>query len=138
MNIDIESRPLHILHVDDHSIMADGFRLSVESKMPGVQIQHISNGNDALHYIETCFQQNLPLDLLVTDVSHPGMSGLELCRSIKGLQKLYGRRLPAVVFTMHTDPVILSRIKEMGYLYVPKSGKEISLLAAIWMSLSLN
>lgn len=138
MDTDIQSRPLFILHVDDHALFATALKQAMEKSFPGVVIEHIGNGSDALQYIEKRFEHGLPLDLLVTDISHPGINGLDLCKSLKGIQKFYGRRLPALVLTMHTDPQIVQRIEEMGFIYLPKSTSEVSLAAAVWVSMSLN
>lgn len=54
-------------------------------KRHGVQNFLVSNGEDALEVIK---EQNFDLDIIITDYIMPGMSGEELCRTLRSLDKL--------------------------------------------------
>lgn len=71
---------LHIAMVDDHQIVLDGlkalikghprFELAIESNDPSVLLDHI---------------RNQPVDILITDIMMPGMTGLELARKVRDI-----------------------------------------------------
>ncbi len=71
---------INILIADDHQIVIDGlkFMLSAEEQ---VNIVHACNStNDVLSYLETNAPQ---INLLITDINMPTISGIELCRLVK-------------------------------------------------------
>ena len=69
---------------------------------------------------------------LLLDVYMPGMSGIELCRSLAAA----GRRLPTVLMSASDDEVtrrVMSEAKAVASLFKPFDEK--TLLHAIWKSL---
>lgn len=54
-------------------------------KRHGVKNFLVSNGEDALEVIK---EENFDLDIIITDYIMPGMSGEELCRTLRSLDKL--------------------------------------------------
>ena len=77
-----------ILVVDDEEQMRDLLVKVLERK--GYQVSVCGNGADALAFLE-----REPVDLVVTDVRMPGLSGMEALRAIK---ELNGRRF------LHNSP----------------------------------
>jgi DNA-binding NarL/FixJ family response regulator len=81
------------------------------------------NGEDALSYI-----RKNKVDLLITDISMPGMSGTELTKRIK--QEF--PQIKVLVLTMFSDPAIINEILQSeaeGYI-LKNTGKQ-ELLSAI-------
>ena len=63
-------------------------------------------------------------DCLITDVHLPGMSGIELVRSLRRA----GGALPAVFITAHDDPTTLKLIRQVSavpHLHKPFSEEEL-------------
>ena len=61
-------------------------------EVAGFDVVAVADGHEALSALEL-----EPFDIVVSDVSMPGMSGLELCANIRQNERL--RRLPVVLVT---------------------------------------
>lgn len=114
---------IKILLVDDHAIVREGYR-SLLSKQPDLQVlAEAAEGVQAYQY----FKDYRP-DVVVTDLSLPGISGLELIARIK--QRDAQARI--LVFTMHQNPSFAVQASRAGALgYVTKSSPPEVLLRAI-------
>jgi len=114
---------ISILLVDDHAIVREGYR-ALLAKQPGLQV--VAEAGDGAEAYRL-FKEFLP-DLLITDISLPGSSGLELIARIKQ------RRADAkiLVFSMHQNPGFAVQAMRAGALgYVTKSSPPEDLLRAI-------
>jgi DNA-binding NarL/FixJ family response regulator len=112
-----------ILLVDDHAIVREGYR-ALLAKQPGLQV--IAEAGDAARAYQL-FKEFQP-DLVITDISLPGSSGLELIARIKQ------RRADAkiLVFSMHQNPGFAAQAMRAGAMgYVTKSSPPEELLRAI-------
>jgi len=114
---------LRILLVDDHAIVREGYR-SLLSKQAGWQVvAEAANGREGYQ----AYQQYQP-DLLITDLSLPGASGLELINKVK--QRDSNAKI--LVFSMHQHPDFALQACRAGALgYVSKSSPPEVLLQAI-------
>ncbi|MCK9605810.1 MAG: response regulator transcription factor [Methylomonas sp.] len=114
---------ISILLVDDHAIVREGYR-GLLSKQSGLQV--VAEAGDALQAYQM-FKQCRP-DLVITDISLPGSSGLELIYRIK--QRC--TRAKILVFSMHQNPAFAEQAVRAGALgYVSKSSEPEVLLRAI-------
>lgn len=87
----IEPRTNPKLLLVDDSFTTRALERSV-LEVAGFDVVAVADGQEALSALE--FE---PFDIVVTDVSMPEMSGLELCNHIRGNERL--RRLPVVLVT---------------------------------------
>lgn len=71
----------NVLVVDDHPEIRDLMVKILEKR--GYQVSTASDGHDAL----TQFALDRP-DLVITDLSMPGMNGYQLCRLIRGISSV--------------------------------------------------
>jgi two-component system sensor histidine kinase/response regulator len=85
------SAPVHILVVDDHPSSAATLARVLAQMGPGVEVASAEGGEQALNLM-----QNTSVDVLITDLVMPGMTGLEL---IEKMQVLPDRR-PAYTILM--------------------------------------
>jgi DNA-binding NarL/FixJ family response regulator len=112
-----------IVIADDHQMFIDGVR-SLLSKEKHLNFVHEAlNGEDAFTFI-----RKNKVDLLITDISMPGMSGTELTRKIK----LEMPEVKVLVLTMFADPAIINDILQSeaeGYI-LKNTGKQ-ELVSAI-------
>ncbi len=114
---------IRILLVDDHAIVREGYR-ALLAKQPGLQVV-AEAANSAQAY--QLFKASEP-DLLITDISLPGSSGLELIARVK--QRNADAKI--LVFSMHQNPGVASRAIRAGALgYISKSSPPEDLLRAI-------
>ena len=114
---------IRILLVDDHAIVREGY-LSLLAKQPGLQV--VAEAADATQAYQR-FKECSP-NVVVTDISLPGISGLELISRIK--QRDAGAKI--LVFSMHQNPGFARQASRAGALgYVTKSSTPEVLLRAI-------
>jgi len=114
---------ISILLVDDHAIVREGYR-ALLAKQPHLRV--IAEAEDGLQAYQR-FKEYSP-DVVITDLSLPGMSGLELIARIK--QRANHARI--LVFSMHQNPSFAVQASRAGALgYVSKSSPPDVLLRAI-------
>ncbi|MCK9394991.1 MAG: response regulator transcription factor [Methylobacter sp.] len=114
---------IRILLVDDHAIVREGYR-ALLAKQPGLQV--VAEAADATQAYQR-FKECSP-NVVVTDISLPGISGLELIFRIK--QRDTDAKI--LVFSMHQNPSFAVQASRAGALgYVTKSSTPEVLLRAI-------
>jgi DNA-binding NarL/FixJ family response regulator len=115
--------PIKIQIVEDHPLTAQGLRALIESQ----------EGFIVCAESPTCAQAvadavRTKPDLVITDISLPGRSGLELVQDL--LACCPG--IPTLIFSMHQENTFARRALEVGARgYVMKSDSSENLLAAI-------
>lgn len=114
---------IKILLVDDHAIVREGYR-ALLAKQPGLQVDvEAADGIQAYQRYKECSP-----DVVITDLSLPGISGLELISRIK--QRDANAKI--LVFSMHQNPGFAMQASRAGALgYVTKSSPPEVLLRAI-------
>jgi DNA-binding NarL/FixJ family response regulator len=119
----LSASSISVLLVDDHAIVREGYR-ALLSRQSGLQvIAESGDGPTAYELFKSCHP-----DVVITDISLPGSSGLELICRIK--QRSAGARI--LVFSMHQNPGVASAAIRAGALgYVSKSSPPEVLLRAI-------
>jgi DNA-binding NarL/FixJ family response regulator len=114
---------IRIMLVDDHAIVRSGFKRLLEQQ-PHFQV--VAEAADA-ERAYALFVEHEP-DVVVMDLSMPGVSGLDSVRRIMSRQP--AARI--VVFTMHEDAAVAERAMELGARgYVTKSNAPEVLAAAV-------
>ena len=92
-----------ILLVDDHRIITDGLKIMLSGSDEHELLGCAKNGEEALHLIR-CYQPGI----VITDISMPGMSGIELMERIKEVSPA----TRVLVLTMYTfEDFIYSAIR---------------------------
>jgi DNA-binding NarL/FixJ family response regulator len=114
---------IRLLIADDHAVVRQGLS-RVVTLAPDIDlVAEAKDGDDLL--------QQLPkagVDLVLTDMNMPGLSGTEL---IKTIRKRFPS-LPVLVFSMHSESQIASQaIKAGAQGYITKDSEPEILLAAI-------
>ncbi len=116
---------VRILLVDDHPIVRQGLRTLLEGRQGWEVVGEASDGVEALTKLEA-----LHPDVVVLDVTMPGMNGLEACRQIQQRRKTAD---PEVLFvTQHDSPQMMREALDAGARgYVVKSNAARDLLEAV-------
>lgn len=98
----METKQVRIIIVDDHQMFIDGVK-SILKNEPNIHfVAEANSGEDAWQII----QQQPGLDLLITDIFMPGMTGTELTRLVK-------ENFPDIkvlVLSMYNDREIINQI----------------------------
>lgn len=116
-------KPVRLLIADDHSIVRRGLRALLESQ-PGWEV--CGEAVDAREAIEKAKQ--LRPDVVIMDISMPGLNGLEATRRIIRSAP----QIQVLVLTVHDSPEIIDRALAAGARgYVLKSDADRDLVAAV-------
>jgi two-component system invasion response regulator UvrY len=112
-----------IMLVDDHAVVREGYR-SVLQKQPGLRvIAEASDGAEAYRL----FKATEP-DLVIMDLSMPGIGGIEAIRRIRQWDK----RAKILVFTMHQNAAFaVQAIRAGASGYVTKTSPPETLVHAV-------
>jgi DNA-binding NarL/FixJ family response regulator len=115
--------PIRLVLVDDHEIARRGIR-SVLSEDPGIEVVgEIGSGEEAIVKV-----RELHPDVILLDISLPGISGIEAANSIRKI--LPESRI--IFVSQHDSPLIAKDALLTGaYGYVVKSDAGLDLLPAI-------
>jgi DNA-binding NarL/FixJ family response regulator len=114
---------IRIVLVDDHAVLRSGLKALLDSEEDFVVVGEAATGEEALEKA-----QRIKPDVMVMDLSMPGMGGMEAMRQIVALQ--LGIKL--LVLTMHTEEEYLLAVLEAGGSgYVRKTSADQDLTTAI-------
>lgn len=111
-----------ILLVDDHAVVRAGFKYLLESQQD-YDVSEASSSEEAYRVYG-----EIEPDVVVLDVSMPGMGGIE------GLRRLRSRHADArvLLLSMYDDPAFVARAMKMGAMgYISKNSAADSLVKAI-------
>jgi DNA-binding NtrC family response regulator len=99
-----------ILVVDDEEVIREGLRRLMEAD--GLSVESAASGHQALTLMQT-----VDFDLVVTDLKMPGMSGIEVLKTIKILQP----EVPVIIITGYsTVDTAVEAMKCGAFDYLPK------------------
>ncbi|MBU0674088.1 MAG: response regulator transcription factor [Proteobacteria bacterium] len=116
-----EAKDVRIYITDDHGVVRQGLRGIIDDT-PGLAVcGEADDGRKALNWLS---QNSNCCDVVLLDLSMPGMDGLELLKELKRIRP----DLAVLVLTMHNDDQYAIRVIRsgaMGYLSKECSGDEI-------------
>jgi DNA-binding NarL/FixJ family response regulator len=115
---------MNILIADDHVIVRGGLK-QLFSLMGDVNVAgEATNGIEVLELLQRLDN----LDLLLLDLTMPGISGVKLITQIRDLY----RTLPILVFSMHNELQVAKRVFQAGASgFITKGSPQETLIAAI-------
>jgi two-component system invasion response regulator UvrY len=103
---------IQVLLVDDHEVVRAGYHRLLENSIDIKVIAEASSGEEAYQQYQKCTP-----DVVVMDLSMPGIGGLEAIRKIKN----YDKKAKILVFSVHESDIFLERTLEEGVLgYITK------------------
>ena len=112
-----------VVVVDDHPIVLQGCRRMLEDA--GVEV--ILEARDAITGYKLCRRHRPDVAIVDLAMQEGGLSGLPLIRRIR----MYDPRVRILVFSMHSDPIIVARALEAGACgYVLKDTSSADFLKA--------
>ena len=118
-----DTKPITVLLVDDHPVVRDGYRRLLENT-PDIRVVAEADDGETgcAHYKEYA------PDVVILDLSMPGIGGLETIRRIKA-QHPEARIL---IFSMHGSETMIQRVLEAGAAgYLTKKSGMGQMVAAV-------
>ena len=124
-----------ILIVDDQRDMRESLRFLLLAQ-GYTDVRTAGCGRDALELLHGGNgTPGTAVDLVITDVSMPGLSGIEVCQEIKAAPRL--RDIPVLVITGRADDAVLERAFAAGaHDFIPKPANPPELLARVRSALN--
>lgn len=114
---------IRILIADDHNIVRSGLKQIIATDKDLEVVGEAGQGSEVLSKL-----QQGGIDLLLTDLSMPGISALDLISRARA----EAPKVPIIVLSMHNESQLVSRVLRAGAAgYVTKSSDPATLLAAI-------
>ncbi len=120
---DPERMKVKLFITDDHYMVIEGIRSLLQREKSIEWLGHASDGATCLHFL----QQQLP-DVILMDINMPDMSGIDLCRQVKG-------KYPSVFIiglSTFNQQTYIHRMMENGASgYILKNSTQAELVEAI-------
>lgn len=114
---------IKLLIADDHAIVRSGLKQIIATTIDIVVVAEATRGDEIFEQLRAH-----PVDLLLLDMSMPGVAGLDLIRRLQAAHP----PLPILVLSMHNEGQIVARALKAGARgYVTKDSEPEVLLAAI-------
>jgi two-component system, NarL family, invasion response regulator UvrY len=119
----VNGEPIRIMLVDDHAVVRAGFRRLLEQEA-GIRVVAEADSGERAYLL---YVEHAP-DVLVLDLSMPGVSGFEIIRRVTERQQ----NAKILVFSMHEDASLAVRAIQLGARgYVTKSNAPEVLSTAV-------
>jgi len=119
---------IKILIADDHAIVRNGIKQFILREIPDAKISEVDNGNELVLQA-----RKGEYDIVISDVSMPGRSGLE---ALKQLKEEFPK-LPVLILSMHSEEQYALRVLKAGASgYISKDCSPDEMVKAIRQILS--
>ncbi|MGF6471304.1 response regulator [Paraburkholderia youngii] len=114
---------IKILIADDHAIVRGGLKQIIATTADMIVVEEAGHGSEVIDKLRNC-----DIDLLLLDMTMPGISGVDLIRRVRSDRP----GLPLLVLSIHNEAQVASRALRAGATgYVTKDSDPDVLLAAI-------
>jgi two-component system response regulator NreC len=112
-----------ILLADDHNVLRSGLKYLLNAQNDMVVVGEAATGDEALR-----LARELAPDVLILDITMPGMDGLDVLRELKRVAPV----IRVLILTMHEEEGYLRRALALGAAgYCPKGAADAELISAI-------
>jgi DNA-binding NarL/FixJ family response regulator len=115
---------INIVIADDHQIVIDGLQFLLSTEKHLNIVYTANNTNNVLNYLE----DNKDVQLVISDINMPTISGIELCRKIK---ETYADIKVLILSMYSSKEVVKEAILAEADGYMLKNGGKEKLLEAI-------
>lgn len=114
---------IRILIADDHAIVRRGLKDILVEEFPAAQIREVTDAEGLVAQV-----RKQEWDIVITDITMPGRSGLEALQDIKQLYP----KLPVLVLSAHSDDHYALRVLKAGAAgYLMKESAPDELVIAV-------
>ena len=114
---------MRILIADDHSVVRKGLRQILLEEFPTAHIEDVPDAEEMIKKV-----MNSPWDVIVSDMSMPGRSGLDALQQIKQIYP----ELPVLILSIHPEEHYALRVLKAGASgYLSKGSASDELVKAV-------
>ncbi|HVX30095.1 MAG TPA: response regulator transcription factor [Nitrolancea sp.] len=99
-----------VILIEDHTIVREGLKLIINQMRDIHLLGDASTGSDGLALFKRLVHHAQPVDVVITDLGLPDISGLEVAQAIKELRS----ETAVLILSMHADPEHVASILETG------------------------
>lgn len=92
-----------ILHLDDHHLFRQGIRQLISKVIADVTFLSYHSPIVALNDIEERLNEGLPIDLIITDYNHIGITGYEFAGEVRKLEIAFSKSILIMLGSMMND-----------------------------------
>jgi DNA-binding NarL/FixJ family response regulator len=119
---------IKLMLVDDHAIVRDGVRLLLEQNEGLSIVDEANDGEEALEKLKAHQAANTLPDVILLDISLPGMSGIQAAQQVTRLNK----NIRVLMLSMHNNEDYILRAVEAGAIgYILKDSSSDEMIKAI-------
>ncbi len=108
------------MYLDDHQLFRQGFRKACDPHGDRFIFHEFSYPDDALAFLETSYQVGSRVDLIISDINHPGMNGALFAAAAQELAIRYGVQVPLMIVSMVVwqllTPQMIYQFREEGLI----------------------
>lgn len=116
----------NLIIVDDHSMFLEGLQGLLETEENMNVVLGVKNGNEIIKYLEINSEKNI--DLIISDISMPDITGIELTKIIKEKYPSIG----VLIISMHNNAEMIEELIQYNVDgYICKNANKPELLQAI-------
>ena len=92
---------MNIIYLEDQEMFYRAIKDIIMWYFPKAVIRHIKNGDEALEMVTQEILQQKKIDLIITDINHPGLPGYKFVYEMRELQKLHKLEpIPCIILSM--------------------------------------
>lgn len=110
--LSVSFKSLRILHLDDHRLFSLSINKCLSTTYPNAILVNINNGNEALNYVVDALGKDEIIDLIITDITHPGLNGYEFAKIVRQKEIIFNKRIPMLLLSMGVGNPIISTNKD--------------------------
>jgi DNA-binding NarL/FixJ family response regulator len=96
---------IKILVADDHSVVRKGLKLILEEGFPGAEVVEVASAESIIEKVI-----NQKWDVIISDLSMPGRSGLDALQQIKQINP----KIPVLILSIHPEEQYALRVLKSG------------------------
>ena len=119
-----------IVVIDDEESMRELTKGVLSSG--GFEVSTAESGADFLHKVEMGVLKPVDIDLVLTDVMMPDMTGLELCKKMRENPLLKGLKVALITVVEYSKLAVSDNIRKLGILdYIQKPYRNQDLIERV-------
>lgn len=126
---------IKIIHMDDHILFQEGVYRAIKPHLGKSFYLRFNHEEDAMTYMINAIHADEMPNLLITDISHPGLNGYEFAKSIRIEEMKWKRKpVPIMVISMHSKEsfkIRMGLLMRIFNLYLSKNADGKAILQAI-------